>query len=98
TVGLGDEGFSDVRTVDRLLFDLEKRRLELAARSVLGVDEAAMLATRKLAPLLDHAERAGTKVLLVGDDRQFASIDAGGGFRALRGGLGGAGARGKRRA
>ena len=84
TVGLGDEGFSDVRTVDRLLSDLEKRRLELDARSVLVVDEAAMLGTRKLAPLLDHAERAGTKVLLVGDDRQFASIDAGGGFRALR--------------
>jgi ATP-dependent exoDNAse (exonuclease V) alpha subunit len=48
------------------------------------VDEAAMVATRKLAPLLQHAERAGAKVVLVGDDRQFASIQAGGGFRALR--------------
>ena len=28
--------------------------------------------------------RAGTKVVLVGDDRQLAPIDAGGGFRALR--------------
>jgi hypothetical protein len=43
-----------------------------------------MVATRKLAPLLQHAERAGAKVVLVGDDRQFASIQAGGGFRALR--------------
>ena len=51
---------------------------------MLVVDEAAMVATRKLAPLLVHAERAGAKVVLVGDDRQFASIDAGGGFRALR--------------
>ena len=33
---------------------------------------------------LGHAERAGAKVVLVGDDRQFASIAAGGGFRALR--------------
>jgi hypothetical protein len=48
------------------------------------VDEAAMVATRKLAPLLEHAKRAGAKVVLVGDDRQFASIQAGGGFRALR--------------
>jgi hypothetical protein len=48
------------------------------------VDEAAMVPTRKLAPLLGHAERAGAKVVLVGDDRQFASIAAGGGFRALR--------------
>ena len=51
---------------------------------MLVVDEAAMVATRKLAPLLGHAERAGAKVVLVGDDRQFASIHAGGGFRALR--------------
>jgi conjugative relaxase-like TrwC/TraI family protein len=84
TVGLADEGFTDSRTVDRLLVDLAKGRTELNGRTVLVVDEAAMVATRKLAPLLGHAERAGAKVVLVGDDRQFASIQAGGGFRALR--------------
>jgi AAA domain len=84
TVGLAEEGFSDARTVDRLLFDLGKGRTGLDERTVLVVDEAAMVATRKLAPLLGHAERAGAKVVLVGDDRQFASIQAGGGFRALR--------------
>jgi conjugative relaxase-like TrwC/TraI family protein len=84
TVGLGDEGFSDVRTVDRLLFDLGYGRAQLDARTVVVVDEAAMLGTRKLAPLLDHAHHAQAKVILVGDDRQFAAIDAGGGFRALR--------------
>jgi conjugative relaxase-like TrwC/TraI family protein len=84
TVGLGEEGFADVRTVDRLLLDLAKGQGGLDERTVLVVDEAAMLGTRKLAPLLDHAQRAGTKVILVGDDRQFASIDAGGGFRVLR--------------
>jgi conjugative relaxase-like TrwC/TraI family protein len=84
TVGLADEGFSEARTVDRLLLDLQHRRVELDSRTVLVVDEAAMVATRKLAPLLDYAERAGAKVVLVGDDRQFASIQAGGGFRALR--------------
>jgi AAA domain len=84
TVGLADEGFREARTVDRLLLDLAKGRTELDARTVLVVDEAAMVATRKLAPLLSHAERAGAKVVLVGDDRQFAPIQAGGGFRALR--------------
>jgi hypothetical protein len=84
TVGLAEEGFTDARTVDRLLLDLSRGRLELDGRTVLVVDEAAMVATRKLAPLLSHAERAGAKVVLVGDDRQFASIEAGGGFRALR--------------
>jgi AAA domain/TrwC relaxase len=84
TVGLADEGFTEARTVDRLLLDLGKGRTELDARTVLVVDEAAMVATRKLAPLLSQAERAGAKVVLVGDDRQFAPIQAGGGFRALR--------------
>jgi hypothetical protein len=84
TVGLADEGFTDARTIDRLLVDLGRGRTELDDRTVLVVDEAAMVGTRKLAPLLQHAERAGAKVVLVGDDRQFASIAAGGGFRALR--------------
>jgi conjugative relaxase-like TrwC/TraI family protein len=84
TVGLADEGFADARTVDRLLLELGRGRLEVDGRTVLVVDEAAMVGTRKLAVLLDHAERVGAKVVLVGDDRQFASIQAGGGFRALR--------------
>ena len=88
TVGLAEEGFTDARTIDRLLLDLQHGRTELDDRTVLVVDEAAMVGTRKLAPLLGHAERAEAKVVLVGDDRQFASIAVGGGFRALRHRLG----------
>jgi hypothetical protein len=51
---------------------------------VLVVDEAGMLGSRKLGRLLEHAQQAQAKVVLVGDDRQLAAIDAGGGFRALR--------------
>jgi conjugative relaxase-like TrwC/TraI family protein len=56
----------------------------LDARTVLVVDEAGMLGSRKLARLLDHAHEAGAKVVLVGDDKQLAAIEAGGGFRGLR--------------
>jgi conjugative relaxase-like TrwC/TraI family protein len=56
----------------------------LDGRTVLVVDEAGMVGSRKLTRLLEHAERAQAKVVLVGDDRQLAAIDAGGGFRALR--------------
>jgi hypothetical protein len=56
----------------------------LDQRTVLVVDEAGMVGSRNLARLLDHAAHAQAKVVLVGDDRQLASIDAGGGFRALR--------------
>jgi conjugative relaxase-like TrwC/TraI family protein len=93
TVSLEAEGFEEVATVDRLLAELDSdvatvgRRGEgslLDGRTVLVVDEAGMVGSRKLARLLEHAQRDGSKVVLVGDDRQLAAVDAGGGFRALR--------------
>jgi conjugative relaxase-like TrwC/TraI family protein len=84
TVSLQGEGFEDVATCDRLLGELDRGREQLDPRTVLVVDEAGMLGSRKLARLLEHADQAHAKVVLVGDDRQLAAIDAGGGFRALR--------------
>jgi conjugative relaxase-like TrwC/TraI family protein len=84
TVSLETEGFEEVATCDRLLADLDRGHETLDSRTVLVVDEAGMLGSRKLARLLEHAQQAQAKVVLVGDDRQLAAIDAGGGFRALR--------------
>jgi conjugative relaxase-like TrwC/TraI family protein len=84
TMSLQGEGFEDVATCDRLLGDLDCGREQLDPRTVLVVDEAGMVSSRKLGRLLEHADQAQTKVVLVGDDRQLAAIDAGGGFRALR--------------
>jgi ATP-dependent exoDNAse (exonuclease V) alpha subunit len=83
-VNLEAEGFEEVATCERLLHDLDRGRERLDGGTVLVVDEAGMLGSRKLARLLDHAQHAQAKVVLVGDDRQLAAIDAGGGFRALR--------------
>jgi conjugative relaxase-like TrwC/TraI family protein len=84
TISLQEEGFEDVATCDRLLAELDRGREQVDARTVLVVDEAGMVGSRKLTRLLEHAEQAQAKVVLVGDDRQLAAIDAGGGFRALR--------------
>jgi conjugative relaxase-like TrwC/TraI family protein len=84
TMSLQSEGFEDVATCDRLLGDLDRGQEQLDPRTVLVVDEAGMLGSRKLTRLLEHAHQAQAKVVLVGDDRQLAAIDAGGGFRALR--------------
>jgi conjugative relaxase-like TrwC/TraI family protein len=84
TMSLQGEGFEDVATCDRLLGDLNQRREQLDARTVLVVDEAGMVGSRTLTRLLEHPQHAQAKVVLVGDDRQLAPIDAGGGFRALR--------------
>jgi ATP-dependent exoDNAse (exonuclease V) alpha subunit len=84
TMSLQGEGFEDVATCDRLLGDLNRGREELDPRTVVVIDEAGMVGSRKLARLLEHAHQAQAKVVLVDDDRQLAAIDAGGGFRALR--------------
>jgi len=90
----GDRGHRRARERQR---DLTRRQLPgrdrgqdaqdervLDDRTVLVVDEAGMVGSRKLARLLDHAQQAGAKVVLIGDDKQLASIEAGGGFRGLR--------------
>jgi conjugative relaxase-like TrwC/TraI family protein len=84
TLSLQGEGFEEVATCDRLLGELDGGQEQLDARTVLVVDEAGMVGSRKLSRLLEHAQQAQAKVILVGDDRQLAAIDAGGGFRALR--------------
>jgi hypothetical protein len=84
TLSLQGEGFEDVATCDRLLADLDCGREQLDVRTALVIDEAGMVGSRKLGRLLEHAHQAQAKVVLVGDDRQLAPIDAGGGFRALR--------------
>lgn len=72
-------------TIDRLLIDLDRPGPlgGLAPGTVLVVDEAGMVGTRKLARLLDAAERDRAKVVLVGDPRQLPEIDTGGAFAAL---------------
>src|SRR5437588_3179774 len=71
-------------TLARLLADLERPDAGgLPPRCVIIVDEAAMVGTRQLARLLDHARGDGAKVVLVGDHHQLAEIEAGGAFAAL---------------
>src|SRR4030095_9685454 len=84
TMSLQGEGFEDVATCDRLLGGLDRGQEQLDARTVLVIDEAGMVGSRKLTRLLEHAQHAQAKMVLGGDDRELASIDAGGGFRALR--------------
>lgn len=70
-------------TLDALLTEIDRHDASLAAHTVVIVDEAGMVGTRTLARLLDHAEAAAAKVVLVGDHRQLPEIDAGGVFRGL---------------
>ncbi len=78
-------------SVAALLAELDERASNLHGLTalshgcVLVIDEAAMVGTRSIARLLDHAEAAEAKLVLVGDHRQLPELEAGGLFRALAG-------------
>jgi conjugative relaxase-like TrwC/TraI family protein len=71
-------------TMARLRMDLaDPTRHTLTDRHVVVVDEASMVGSRSLYLVQHHADRFGAKVVLVGDNRQLSSIDAGGALRTL---------------
>ena len=55
----------------------------LTRRDVLVIDEAGMLGTRQLERVLEVAQKAHAKVILVGDPEQLQAIEAGAPFRGL---------------
>jgi Ti-type conjugative transfer relaxase TraA len=72
------------QTIHRLLRKLDDpRQAGLQATDVLVIDEAAMVGTRTLDRVLDHAAAGGAKAVLVGDHHQLPAIDAGGAFAGL---------------
>ena len=58
-------------------------RRTLPRNSVLLIDEVGMVDSATLARLIDHAETAQAKLVLIGDPKQLGEIEAGGLFAAL---------------
>ena len=81
---LEQQGFTRARTVHSELFSLNNQLTQWDNRTVVIVDEAAMVDTRNMALLANYAHSAGAKLILVGDDRQLSSIERGGMFRTLK--------------
>jgi Ti-type conjugative transfer relaxase TraA len=78
------EGFKHASTVHAELFALNNGRQSWDRKTVVMIDEAAMIDTKLMAMLTTHAHAAGAKLILVGDDRQLSSIERGGMFGALK--------------
>jgi len=70
-------------TIHRTLKSLNDGRVAFDANTVMVIDEAAMVGTLKLSRLIREIDRAGAKVVLVGDQRQLPEINAGGTFAAI---------------
>lgn len=71
------------RTLASLEYAWKEGRDKLTRRDVLVIDEAGMIGSRQLGRVLDVAEKAGAKVVLLGDHKQLAAIEAGAAFRAV---------------
>jgi len=96
----GLEGDTGIRsqTIASLLRDLQGYETDdgrtvppsrtLTEKTVVVVDEAAMNDTRLMAGLIQKTEKAGAKLLLVGDERQVPPVAAGNPFRTLKNELG----------
>ena len=59
-------------------------KLALDSKTVLVVDEAAMVGTAMMNALIKAVEKAGAKLVLVGDARQLQAIENGGAFLAMQ--------------
>jgi conjugative relaxase-like TrwC/TraI family protein len=83
TKTLRDEAGVEANTIRRLLWRLDHGHLTLNDRTVVILDEAAMTADADLLRLIAGVERAGAKLVLVGDHRQLAAIGPGGALQAV---------------
>ena len=70
-------------TIARLLIDIENGRSPLDPRTILVIDEAGMVATPELERLARSSQRAGSKLVLIGDERQLQPIGPGAPFMEL---------------
>jgi Ti-type conjugative transfer relaxase TraA len=81
--GLEESSGIRSRTLASLERSWERGRDRLDARTVLVIDEAGMVGSRQLSRVLTEADRAGAKVVLVGDPEQLQPIGPGAAFRAI---------------
>lgn len=75
-------GISSVH-LHSLLRQIEQRKQQLSANTILVLDEAGMVGTRMMERVVSLCEQAGAKLVLVGDHRQLQAIDAGAPFRVI---------------
>lgn len=82
TDGLREEGFKEAETFQQWLVNAKLR--ETTRNSLIVIDEAGLISVPDLADLLRKAKAINSRVLLVGDTKQIASVGRGDAFRLLQ--------------
>jgi ATP-dependent exoDNAse (exonuclease V) alpha subunit len=78
------DGFGHAETIMSELGALERGARAWTKKTVVILDEAAMVSTGLLGRVVAAAESSGAKLILAGDDAQLGSIERGGLFETLR--------------
>lgn len=87
--GLARASGMEARTLHAWELAWRGDREALGPTDVLVIDEAGMVGSRQLGRVLEAVDRAGAKVVLVGDAEQLQAIEAGAPFRAIAERIGG---------
>lgn len=77
-------GIKDCQSVDSLLIEQRKGLNPLHCKSVLVLDEAGMLDSRKMRELMRLCKDSRTKLLCIGDQKQIQPIAAGQSFGSMK--------------
>jgi len=81
--GLEESSGIKSRTLASWEYGWQNDRGKLGKGDVLVLDEAGMVESRQLSRFIVEAQRAGAKLVLVGDHEQLQAIGAGAAFRAV---------------
>lgn len=81
--GLEESSGIRSRTLASWDYGWQNDRGALGRGDVFVIDEAGMVGSRQLARFVGEAEKAGAKIVLVGDHEQLQAIGAGAPFRAI---------------
>lgn len=71
------------RAIEGFVRDLAQGKIKLDMKSVVLIDEAGLVGSRHMAAILAAAKEAGAKVILTGDSKQLAPVEAGGACEAI---------------
>ena len=83
SLNLANETGAQPHSLERLFTQVHAGHTVLDDKTLLIVDEAGTLSVREMRTVLEIAERAGAKILLVGDLDQLQPIEAGPGLRLV---------------
>ena len=77
-------GIKNCQSVDAMLIQQRKGENQISNRTVLVLDEAGMVGSRKIHEIMDICRDSGAKLVCVGDQKQIQPIAAGQAFGSMK--------------